>query len=211
VHMHPNRLKSAEMLAQYLDEEGLLCDPHVYVYFQPLNDFTMDKQTPEDLEIFRRTFQFVAVKTGRPPSHLMHLNGFLEMQEEKELPTIRYCGLGSSSFYVVDPLGDIYQCYDESGCRNRRVGAFSDGKLEYFPLKEEYARRQLLNLSECVECSISLFCGGGCPVRAKSTTGSIFKPYCQQNREFVGQTLKAFFLRNAARKVTNNHANLAQA
>jgi uncharacterized protein len=211
VHMHPNRLKSAELLAQYLDQEGLLGHPRVYVYFQPLNDFTMDKQTPEDLEIFRRTFQFIAAKTGRPPSHLTHLNGFLEMQGEKELPTIRYCGLGSTGFFVVDPLGDIYQCYDESGCRDRRVGAFSNGKLEYFPLKEEYARRQLLNLPECDECSVSLFCGGGCPVRAMSTTGSIFKPYCQQNREFVGQTLKAFFLRNAARKEADSEASLAQA
>ena len=210
VHLHPNRLKSAEMLAEYLDAEGLLGNKHVYVYFQPLNDFTMDRQTPEDLEIFRRTFQFVAAKTGRPPSHLMHLNGFLEMQEEKELPTIRYCGLGSNGFYVVDPLGDIYQCYDEAGNRERRVGAFADGKYETFPLKEEYVNRQLLNLPECVDCSVSLFCGGGCPVRARHETGSIFKPYCQQNKEFVGQTLKAFFLRNAAKKNANSQASLAQ-
>jgi uncharacterized protein len=206
VHLHPNRLKSAELLAQYLDREGLLGNPRIYVYFQPLNDFTMDKYTPEDLEIFRRTFQLIAAKTGRPPSHLMHLNGFLEMQQEKELPTIRYCGLGSAGFWVVDPLGDIYQCYDESGCRDRRVGTFFEGRLECFPLKEEYTGRQLLNLPECVQCSVSLFCGGGCPVRARSTVGSIFKPYCQQNKEFVAQTLKAFFLRNAAKNAANREA-----
>jgi uncharacterized protein len=201
--MHPNKLDSAERLVQYLDKEGLLVHPNLYIYFQPLNDFTMDKQTPKDIEIFRRTFQYIATRTGRPPSHLMFMNGFLEMQDKKALPTTRYCGLGSESFYVVDPLGDIYQCYDEAGCPDRRIGKYSAGKLKYFALKEKYSKRHLLNLPECVRCSMSLFCGGGCPVRARTTTGSIFEPYCQQNKEFVGQTLKAFYLRNVAKAGQN--------
>ena len=94
VHMHPNRLQSAERLVERLDREGLLGHPQVYVYFSPLNDFTAEQQSPEDLEIFRRIFQYVAAKSGRPPSHLMYMNGFLEMQKKKELPTTRYCGLG---------------------------------------------------------------------------------------------------------------------
>lgn len=200
VHMHPHRLAAAETLVKYLDQEGLLVHPQVYVYFQPLNDFTMEQQTPEDLEIFRRVFQYIASRTGRPPSHLMFINGFLEMQKEKHLPTTRYCGLGSRAFYVVDPFGDIYQCYDEAGCKDRRVGSFVNGELKYFALKEKYGRRQLINIPECLKCSVALYCGGGCPVRARTTAGSIFRPYCQQNKEFVAQTVKAFFVRNTARK-----------
>ncbi len=209
VHMHPNRLQSAERLVERLDREGLLGHPQVYVYFSPLNDFTAEQQSPEDLEIFRRIFQYVAAKSGRPPSHLMYMNGFLEMQKKKELPTTRYCGLGSDSFYAVDPLGGIYQCYDEAGDLDRRIASFSGGKLEYFDLKKTYARRTLINVPECSDCSLSLFCGGGCPVRARITKGSIFEPYCQQNKEFVRQTLKAFYLRNAAKaggKSSNTHA-----
>ncbi len=197
VHLHPHRLQATERLILRLDREGLLTHPQVYVYFSPLNDFGAEQQSAEDLEIFQRIFQHVARKSGRPPSHLMYMNSFLEMQGKKELPTVRYCGLGSGSFYAVDPLGDIYECYDEAGDLTRRVAAFSNGELERFALKDEYARRTLNNIPECFDCSLSIFCGGGCPVRAKDTKGSIFEPYCQQNKEFIRQTLKAFYLRNA--------------
>jgi len=198
VHLHPHRLQSAEMLIQRLDLEGLLTHPQVYIYFSPLNDYSADQQSQEDVEIFRRIFQHVAKQSGRPPSHLMYMNSFLTMQGKKDLPTVRYCGLGNGSFFAVDPLGDIYECYDEAGDTSRKVAKFSNGKIEYFALKDEYARRTLNNLPECLDCSLSIFCGGGCPVRAKETQGSIFEPYCQQNKEFIRQTLKAFYLRQVA-------------
>jgi uncharacterized protein len=197
VHLHPHGVRSAEKLIRRLDVEGFLTHPQVYVYFSPLNDFGAEQQSAEDLEIFQRIFQDVANKSGRPPSHLMYMNSYLEMQGKKELPKVRYCGLGSGNFYAVDPLGDIYECYDEAGDLTRRVAAFSDGNLEYFALKDEYARRTLNNIPECSDCSLSIFCGGGCPVRARDTRGSIFEPYCQQNKEFIRQTLKAFYLRHA--------------
>jgi len=198
VHLHPHRLLSAEKLVERLDREGLLTHPQVYIYFSPLNDYGADQQLPEDVEIFQRIFQHVAKQSGRPPSHLMYMNSFLTMQGKKDLPTVRYCGLGNGSFFAVDPLGDIYECYDEAGDTSRRVAKFSNGQLEYFALKDEYARRTLDHLPECLDCSLSIFCGGGCPVRARETRGSIFEPYCQQNKEFIRQTLKAFYLRQAA-------------
>ncbi len=210
VHMHPGRLESAERLIGQLDREGFLTHPNIYIYLAPLNDFSSEQLLPGELEIFHRIFQQIATKSGRPPSHLMFINGFLEMQEEKDLPTTRYCGLGTENFYVVDPLGDLYHCYDEAGCKDRRIGSFSAGELKFFGLKQEYARRMLINVPECAECSVSLFCGGGCPIRARITTGSIFKPYCQQNKEFIGQTLKAFYLRNAIKAGNDARTQLCE-
>ncbi len=197
VHLHPRGARPAERLIERLDREGLLTHPQVYVYFSPLNDFSADRQTEEDVEVFRRIFQHVARRSGRPPSHLMYMNSFLNMQGKKELPKVRYCGLGSGGFYAVDPSGGIYECYDEAGDTSRMVASYANGKLEYLALKDDYARRTLENLPKCLDCSLSIFCGGGCPVRAKDLTGSIFEPYCQQNKEFIRETLKAFYLRQA--------------
>ncbi|MEI8373479.1 MAG: SPASM domain-containing protein [Planctomycetota bacterium] len=197
VHLHPKRLESAERLVKYLQGEGLLGHPNVFVYFSPINTFTSEQLSPGDLEVFRRMFQDVAAKASRPPSNFLFMNKFLKMQGKKVLPIARFCGLGSERFFVIDPLQDIYQCYEEAGHRERRIGSFAGGKLRFFALKKKYAKRQLLSLPECLRCSMALFCGGGCPVLAKNAEGSIFKPYCHQNKEFIGQTLKAFFLGKA--------------
>ena len=203
VHIHPKMLEAAERLVKYLEGEGLLDHPNVSVYFSPINNFTSDQLSAGDLEVFRRMFQHVAAKSGRPPSSLLFMNQFLQMQAKKVLPITSFCGLGSERFFVVDPLQDIYQCYEEAGHRDRRIGSFSGGKLRFFALKKKYASRQLPRQPECLRCSAALYCGGGCPALARSAKGSIFKPYCHQNKEFIGQTLKAFFLRKAVESGEN--------
>lgn len=195
IHTHPGRLKSAKRLAEYLDAEKILGRPRVEVYFAPLNSFSMEKCSPADLDIFCDIFQKVALKTKMPPSlNLDFMDFILKMQTIEFLPKERFCSLGTDNHRLVDPLGDIYECYEEAGHQERRIGRISEGKLCYFPLKETNSRRHLLNIPECLECRVALFCGGGCPNQARIQMGSIFKPHCLQTPEFIAQTLKAYFL-----------------
>jgi uncharacterized protein len=196
MHIHPGKLESSRKLVDYLEKEEILGHPLVGVYFAPISTFTSEDHAPADLDIFRKIFQAVAAKTQRPPSSLDFINQYLEMQDERKLPKIKFCGLGTDIFYVVDPLGDIYHCYEEAGHKNRRIGILSRGKVKFFALKEKYSRRHLLNVPECLRCSAALYCGGGCPVHARMYKGSIFKSYCHQNKEFIAQTLRAFYLKN---------------
>jgi uncharacterized protein len=168
--------------------------PLITFYFSPINTFVSEDMSRDEQDVFFQTFQDVAFLTGRPPSSFIFMNKFLKMQTKKILPVIRYCGMGSDTFYIVDPFRDIYQCYEEAGHRDKRIGSFANGKLRYYALKGKYSRRHLLNLPECMKCSMALFCGGGCPVHAKNVNGSIFRSYCHQNKEFIAQTLKAFYM-----------------
>ena len=199
MHIHPGKLASARELIGYLKEEGILGHPQVNVYFSPINTFCSENNSTADFDIFCRTFQEVAERTGNPPSNFDFMNQFLEMQTDRLLPKVRFCGAGSDIFYIVDPLGDIYGCYEEAGHADRRIGSLSDGKLRFLALKETYSRRHLLNLPECVRCPLALFCGGGCPAGARAQKGSIFASYCHQNKEFIAQTLKAFFMKKEVR------------
>ncbi len=199
VHIHQGRLESAKELSGYLEKEGILGHPQVNVYFSPINTFVSEQNSPADFDTFCRTFQEVAARTSCPPSNLDFMDKLLKMQTEKVLPKVRFCGAGTDGFYVVDPMGDIYGCYEEVGHKDRRIGSFSQGKARFFSLKHTYMRRHLLNLPECVRCPLALFCGGGCPCEARIQKGSIFKSYCHQNKEFIAQTLKAFFLRKEVR------------
>lgn len=194
IHMHSGKLEASRRLVDYLEEEKILGHPRVGVYFAPINTFAIEDNPGEDIDLFRGTFQRVAARTNRPPSNYTFLNKYLTMQNGRMLPKVRFCGLGSDIFYVVDPLGDIYHCYEEAGYKDRRIGTLSRGKVKFFALKEKYSRRHLLNVPECLKCSAALYCGGGCPVHARIHRGSISKSYCHENKEFIAQTLKAFFL-----------------
>ncbi len=194
IHMHTGKLESSRRLVDYLEEEKILGHPQVGVYFAPINTFAIEDNPSADIDMFRQTFQSVAARTNRPPTSYVFLNKYLTMQDGRMLPKVKFCGLGSDIFFVVDPLGDIYHCYEEAGYKDRRIGTLSRGKVKFFALKEKYSRRHLLNIPECLKCSAALYCGGGCPVHAKVHRGSIFKSYCHENKEFIAQTLKAFFL-----------------
>ncbi len=195
VHIHPKRMASTERLVHYLEEEGLLGHPQTYLYFSPINSYTDEQTTPEEIQSFRRVFHYVAERTGRPPSNLIQLKKFLAMQGKTELPNIRYCGLGTGNFYMIDPMRDIYQCYEDTGHSASRIGSFAKGKVKMRQILKSYRKRHLINVPECLRCPIALLCGGGCPVEARQATGSLFKPYCHQNKEFIAQTLKALYLK----------------
>ncbi|MDD2318957.1 MAG: radical SAM protein [Geobacteraceae bacterium] len=195
VHIHQGKLESARELIDYLEQEKLLGHPRVSVYFSPINTFDSDMNSPAESELFSRMFQDVAAKTNRPPSNLDYMNRFLDMQEKKILPKVRYCGAGGDNFCIVDPAGDLYGCYEEAGHRDRRIGSLANGQVKFRALKDSYSRRNLLNLPECIRCSAALFCGGGCPSEARLQKGSMFTSHCHQNKAFIDETLKAFFLR----------------
>jgi uncharacterized protein len=192
IHTHPRRMDSTRQLTKYLEQEKIL-GGNVMIYFAPLNDF--QDLSKEDLSIFRKIFEDVSKKTIIPPSsNLDFLREFIVMQKIQVLPKTSFCSLGTDNTRIIDPLGDIYDCYEDAGNRKRRIATFSNGELKFFSLRKTYINRNILNIPECLKCSLALFCGGGCAVKARDQMGSIFKPYCHQNKEFITQTLKADFL-----------------
>lgn len=192
VHTHPQQMNSTRELVEYLDKEKIT-GGNVQLYFAPLNDFRSCSK--EDMSELRNIFENVSKKTGTPPSSgLSFLRHLIEMQEEKILPKTHFCSVGSDTVRIVDPLGDIFDCYEDAGNRKRRIGSVSNGRLRFFPLRRIYSNRHILNIPECLRCSLALFCGGGCPARARAQTGSIFKPYCHQNKEFIAETLRGYFI-----------------
>jgi uncharacterized protein len=201
VHLHPDKLESTRALAEYLGREGILGHDHVYAYFSPINSFDGRAEPPSYVEQFSEIFQNVTFLQNSPPSSFAgSLARIMDADAMKSRLRSRYCSAGADLLRVVDSLGDIYDCYEEAGNKARRIAELAEGGVKYFKLKDTYERRHILNMPECLKCSIALYCGGGCMSQARLQRGSIFKPLCRQNKEFVGQTLKAYFLLNRAGK-----------
>ncbi len=195
IHLHPDRLESARVLVEYLERENILGHDNVEIYFAPLHSFHAKDISPSDLDIFSGLFQYVALKQKKPPiQNFDFLEQIMNVKTIKNWSQPRYCAVSTGLHCAVDPLGDIYECLEEAGYKERRIGTLSGGEIEYFKLREVYKKRYLANMPECLKCSIALFCGGGCISRTRTQGGSVFKQFCLQNKVFVGQTLKACFL-----------------
>lgn len=199
IHLHPDRLESARALAEYLEREGILGHEHAYAYFTPINSF--GGMSPSYSKQFSELFQYVALRQKSPPSAFArNLARIMDANAMKSRLKTRFCSAGAGLLRVVDSLGDVYDCYEEAGNKSRRIAVLAEGGVRYFKLRDTYERRHILNMPECLKCSIALYCGGGCMCQARLQRGSIFKSFCLQNKQFVGQTLKAYFLLNQAGK-----------
>ena len=201
IHLHPDRLESARVLVEYLEREKILGHDNVEIYFAPVHSFHAKDISPPDFDIFSGLFQYVALKQKKPPiQNFDFLEQIMNMKTVKNWFQPRYCAVSAGLHRAVDPFGDIYECLEEAGYKERRIGTLSGGEIEYFKLREVYKKRYLASMPECLECSIALFCGGGCISRTRTQGGSVFKQFCRQNKVFVGETLKACFLLKQAGK-----------
>ncbi len=201
IHLHPNGLASTRSLVEYLDREGILSHEFIKAYFAPISSFDGRDVSLTYFEPFSELFHHVAFRQNSPPSMFASsLDGMMDATATRTMLKSRYCTAGADALYVVDPCGDVYDCYEEAGNKARRIAVLAGGAVKYFRTRDTYKRRRILNMPECLKCSIALYCGGGCPNQARLQNGSVFTPFCEKNKEFVGQTLKAYFLLKKAGK-----------
>lgn len=201
VHLHPGMMESARKLVEYLERREILGHDDVEVYFAPVHSFHTEDVAPSDLAVFADLFQHMALKQKKPPiQNFDFLENIMNAKTVDNWSQPRYCAVSAGVHRAVDPFGDIYECLEEAGRKERRIGTFAGGEIEYFELEEIYRKKYLANMPECLKCSIALFCGGGCISRTRTQGGATFRQYCAQNRMFVAQTMKACFLLKEAGK-----------
>lgn len=80
-----------------------------------------------------------------------------------ELPTAitSICGAVSLNSYVIDPLGDLYKCWNTIGYKEESLGNIWDGIKNKEVFTKWMAYEQIED--ECETCSVSPLCSGGCP------------------------------------------------
>ncbi len=196
IHFHPSRLESARALMEYLEREKILGHGRVKVYFWSTEEIHGKALSALEYDLFSRLFQDVAVKQDCPPTaHFAFLKQIMDLQAARNRPVRRHCDVCVTGLHcIVDSLGDIYECIDDAGHKERRIGALADGEVKYFKRSEDYEKKHLYDKPECLECSIALYCGGGCINRLKAEKDSSSSQFCLQIREFIGLTLKSYYL-----------------
>ncbi|MCL2203427.1 MAG: radical SAM protein [Defluviitaleaceae bacterium] len=91
---------------------------------------------------------------------------------------------------IVDPYGNVYTCLVTVGRDGMEAG-------KYYPavsFKENTIHnRNIDKIPECRECTYSLLCGGGCPIRLKDYS-DYFKPVCASIKSQIHDLLPKLYL-----------------
>ena len=174
IHLHPDRLESARSLVEYLEREKILGHDRVKAYFWSTEDLHREALSPQEYDLFSRLFQDVAFRQNSPPTaHFGFLEQIMDMKTARSSPLRRHCDICVAGLHcVVDSLGDIYECIDDAGHKDRRIGILGGGEVKYLKVGEGCGKPHLRDKPECLKCSIALYCGGGCANRLKAQNDS---------------------------------------
>ena len=74
------------------------------------------------------------------------------------------CGAIATNNYVIDALGDVYKCWDDIACPDRKVGNILQNE-SYWVNKNltDWLAYDIRYDEECMNCSFLPVCMGGCP------------------------------------------------
>lgn len=205
VHLHPHSLDSARSLLEYLEQEKLLGHHRVKLYFWSTEDLYAGVLSPSEYALLLKLFEDVTVKQrGVPTAHFAFLEQIMNMEAPTSGPVRRHCDICVAGLHcVVDSAGDIYECIDDAGHRDRRIAGLAAGEVEYFEPNKNREKLHLSDKPECLKCSVALFCGGGCINRLKAQSESQSGTFCEQVKEFVGLTLRCHYLLKKSGVSTN--------
>lgn len=87
-----------------------------------------------------------------------------------------YCGAVMKNYYVVDPDGYLYKCWNDISNHEKAVGKLGEDQTELMKLNEaKYLTWNPCNIHKCKECTELPLCMGGCPFMAEV----LKKPLCE--------------------------------
>lgn len=101
---------------------------------------------------------------------------FLNALKEKNIKikntigtNLSICGAVSANSLLIDPLGDIYKCWNDVSNQKKSIGNILD-KSSINNEHIKWLNYNPLNKEECKECKLLPVCMGGCPYRALNSS-----------------------------------------
>ncbi|OFX16920.1 MAG: hypothetical protein A2033_19355 [Bacteroidetes bacterium GWA2_31_9] len=133
------------------------------------NIYKLVKENPEILEFYKPSFS---------------ISKFLWENNELPDPLFDSCPACKTE-WAFDYKGNIYSCTATVGKRDELLGTFYPEITLNQKLVNEWASRDVTEISECKSCNLQLACGGGCASISKNKTGKVCSPDCRPIKELL--------------------------
>lgn len=113
-------------------------------------------------------------------------------------PISGICGAVSLNSYVIDPLGDLYKCWNTIGYKDEIIGTVSTGITNKHLFTKWMAYEQIED--ECETCSVAPLCSGGCPYHFVVSN----KHKCRSCRNNLDELIDLFYMKNKSESVSTS-------
>lgn len=105
-------------------------------------------------------------------------------------PKIYFCN-ANWNLLIFTPEGNIFPCYHTIQNPNLALGNINDAKGIDMTKLNQWRRKSVEALEECVKCPAKYLCGGGCSFEALTKKGSILKSNCQPYKDLIKWTFES--------------------
>lgn len=153
VNIDKENVYRAEEILDYLEEFGLKDD--IGLYLAPVDNingscnvsqcFDNTEFAIEEMNFLNKSFE-----KGYDFAYLPQKNLFM-------------CGAVSGNSFVIDPIGDIYKCWNEIGYVDKKSGNIFDSGMINNANYVKWLSYNILKDKECLQCAYLPVCMGGCP------------------------------------------------
>ena len=155
-----------------------------------------NKKTPDDIHYINRAeFNKLFQEAGLEVNH--HDYGLYRMllSALKHGSHLRFhsifCGVQANSF-ILDPVGDIYTCWETVGIKKHVIGTYRNG-IEWCDEIKNWRNRHIGNTPKCSNCKYALLCGGGCMAKAMRKDKNYNASFCDDYGSIVNITLNRIY------------------
>ncbi|MCX7997816.1 MAG: radical SAM protein [Leptospiraceae bacterium] len=186
-------MQSLPSLAQYVKDRGFLDYPSTQFETTLGRNYELHtcQQTDKLYDRYHMWVDFFELAQKYPvlkEYHKPQFHGMRYLAENGDLPFPIFdgCPAGKKE-WAFDVNGYIYGCTASVGVEKFRLGSYVDPS---YPVNEkqieEWRTRDVLTISECSNCPVSLSCGGGCGVLAYNAHQKIHSTNCRPVADLVG-------------------------
>jgi uncharacterized protein len=197
VHVDPSNISLFEETLALFEQEGWVNHPNAVIYSNTVYDKDQEGKVCVNMEVGEIgcklneiTSRYNNVYTSAPAVHTSRalLSAFRESERFALKGT--YCSANTGNF-IFAPDGNLYACWESIGKDCSKIGSYGGAEglsLDPAAVKRWFGR-SVATIPECMECAFALVCGGGCAQYAEYTTGSLYKPYCDDFQRSFRTTL----------------------
>lgn len=199
INVNSENIHKFDGLVDFLEDHEFLEHPLLYPYVHPIH-IHYDQTNEDGLLSLDEVSNYLAKsaisKQIRTPAARKadDFRYLLSLQRGVTgLDRTSFCMISTENYWIVDPYGDLYKCYDEAGREEYKVAEIYEGQVRFLPLLDTYLSRNVGTLEKCSTCSVPLACGGECGAMAKAKYHDYFAPYCNDTKPVILEAIKHLY------------------
>lgn len=175
-------------LFAFFRDQGWLGNGKFYWDIAPVTDHPNSGAVPNVMpehEIVERIGRMSGQLAGSPTNfrmfrvlkHTLSVLGVYKHPQEEPFPAAHYCEANVFQFYCFGPDGLIYACPESINHAELAIGRY-DPDFSIDQAKLQRWGRTIFNNPKCSDCSVAMFCGGGCAFASALTHPDTGLPVC---------------------------------